>query len=96
MVFFVIILLISCTKFGKNVTVKGRVLNPITGEGIPNVELELLRGTGGLPGGYKSVKSTKTDASGNFEIQLDFRGFAKGVYQIHFIENGQTVKICVL
>lgn len=30
------------------------------------------------------------------ERQLDFRGFAKGVYQIHFIENGQTVKICVL
>jgi hypothetical protein len=26
-------------------------------------------------------------------IELDLRGFAKGVYQIHFIENGQTVKI---
>ncbi len=28
-------------------------------------------------------------------IELDFKGFAKGVYQIHFIENGQTIKICV-
>jgi hypothetical protein len=30
------------------------------------------------------------------ERQLDFKGFAKGIYHIHFIENGQTVKICVL
>ena len=29
-------------------------------------------------------------------IELDFKGFAKGVYQIHFIENGQTIKICVI
>jgi hypothetical protein len=30
------------------------------------------------------------------EIQLDFDGFAKGIYSIHFGENAQTVKICVL
>jgi putative effector of murein hydrolase LrgA (UPF0299 family) len=29
-------------------------------------------------------------------IELDFRGFAKGIYQIHFVENGQTIKICVI
>ncbi len=31
--------IISCTKFGKNVTVKGRVLNPLTGEGIAGEEV---------------------------------------------------------
>jgi hypothetical protein len=25
---------LSCTKFGKNVTIEGRVVNPITGQGI--------------------------------------------------------------
>jgi hypothetical protein len=91
-------LLCTCTKFGKNVTIKGRVLNPITGEGIPNVELELLRGTGGLPGGYKSVKSTKTDASGNFEISkggLSTYSLACRVssdyYQIGWIKDGVNV-----
>jgi hypothetical protein len=35
------------------------------------------------------------DSNGEIVV-LDFKGFAKGVYQIHFINNGQTVKICVL
>lgn len=35
----------TCTKFGKNVTVKGRVLNPITGEGIAGEEVWLMRST---------------------------------------------------
>jgi hypothetical protein len=29
-------------------------------------------------------------------IELDFKGFAKGIYQVHFIEKGQTIKICLL
>ena len=32
-------MLSTCTKFGKNVTVKGRVLNPLTGEGIAGDEV---------------------------------------------------------
>lgn len=58
----------SCTKVGKNVTVTGHVLNPITGEGISGAELHLLRGTGGIPGGYKSIKEAFTDETGYFEI----------------------------
>lgn len=59
---------LGCTKFGKNVTVKGKVVNPITGVGISGVTLNLQRTTAGLPGGYKTVKSTTTDANGDFEI----------------------------
>lgn len=47
----------SCTKFGKTDTAKGRVLNPVTGEGISGVELKLLKSTAGLPGGNKAVKT---------------------------------------
>ena len=58
----------SCTKFGKNVTLKGRVLNPVTGEGIEGAEVKLYRIAGGYDSNYKTIKSTTTDASGNFEL----------------------------
>jgi hypothetical protein len=29
---FILVMITSCTKLGKNVTLKGRVMNPITGE----------------------------------------------------------------
>lgn len=65
---FSICILFSCTKFGKTDTAKGRVVNPITGEGIADVEMHLLKSTSGLPGGNKSVKSVTTDANGYYEI----------------------------
>ncbi|TSJ40001.1 carboxypeptidase-like regulatory domain-containing protein [Fluviicola chungangensis] len=67
---FLIILLfsVSCTKFGKNMTVKGRVLNPITGEGISNVPVIIYRSTLDYPSGSKRVKETTTDSDGYFEI----------------------------
>ena len=34
-----VFVLFSCTKFGKNVTIDGRVENPITGEGISGAEI---------------------------------------------------------
>ncbi len=61
---------LSCTKLGKNVTIEGRVMNPIKGEGIEGIELELLRTTAGLPGGYKSVKSTNSNSDGSYERNL--------------------------
>ncbi|AEA43805.1 hypothetical protein [Fluviicola taffensis] len=61
-------LVISCTKFGKTDTAKGRVLNPVTGEGISGVELKLLKSTAGLPGGNKAVKTATTDGDGFYEI----------------------------
>ncbi|WP_246073874.1 carboxypeptidase-like regulatory domain-containing protein [Fluviicola chungangensis] len=63
-----IILISSCTKFGKNVTIKGRVVNPITGEGIPNAPVVMYRSTLDYPSGSKRVKETTTDSDGYFEI----------------------------
>ena len=33
------LIFISCTKLGKNITVKGCVLNTVAGKGIPDVEV---------------------------------------------------------
>jgi hypothetical protein len=66
--FLLFALAFSCTKFGKNVTIKGKVLNPITGEGIPNVEIWLQKSTLELPGGLKTIKTATTDANGNYEL----------------------------
>jgi hypothetical protein len=61
--------LFSCTKIGKNLTVKRKVVNPLTGEPFPGVKAELLvSGTLQLPGGGKEIKSTVTDENGNFEL----------------------------
>lgn len=65
---FILICLNNCTKIGKNMTVKGRVMNPITGEGIPDIPIELQKTSKGLPGGFKTVKTIYTNENGNFEI----------------------------
>ena len=60
---------LSCTKIGRNITVKGRVLNPITGEGYEGATIELIKSENlQYNGGYKEVKHTLSDANGNFEI----------------------------
>ena len=41
--YFIVIAIASCTKFGKNVTLKGRVMNPVTSEGIEGAEVKLYR-----------------------------------------------------
>jgi hypothetical protein len=61
--------LAGCTKFGKNVTVKGRVVNPITGEGIPDIRVFMYKATNtSLPADYKTVKEDHTDSEGSFEL----------------------------
>lgn len=60
--------LFSCTKFGKTYRVKGKVINPITGEGFAGAEVSLSRNTIGIPGGSKVQKTVKTDENGNFDI----------------------------
>ncbi len=69
-VFFTLFIFLfgGCTKFGKNVTIKGRVLNPITGEGIEGAEIWLQKTTLGLPGGLKTVKKVTSSADGSFEL----------------------------
>ncbi len=49
-------------------TVKGRVMNPVTGEGIEGAEVKLLKIVGSYDSNYKTIKSAITDASGNFEL----------------------------
>ena len=58
----------SCTKFGKNVTVKGRVLNPVTGQGIEGAEVKLYKLVGFYDAKHKAIQSATTDASGYFEL----------------------------
>jgi|SRR5690554_3530896 len=92
----------SCTKFGKNVTIEGRVENPITGEGISGVEIALQKETLGIPGGTKSIKEVYTDANGNFELnKFSFRASqviantstAGDYYSIGWHKDGEYVSI---
>ncbi len=71
--FTILILLSGCTKFGKNVYVDGRVYNPITGEGIPNIPIRLYRNTidskDPLGVGSKTLETTTTDANGYYKVE---------------------------
>jgi hypothetical protein len=61
--------LFSCTKFGKNVIIKGRAYNPVTGEGLAGVTFSLQKGTyWGWNGGYTTFKTATSDENGNFEL----------------------------
>lgn len=65
----------SCTKFGKNITVKGAVLNPITEETISGIKVRLIKSENlKLYGGYKTIKETTTDANGQFELSAGRTG----------------------
>src|SRR5690554_6271414 len=92
----------SCTKFGKNVTIEGRVINPVTGEGISGVKIVLEKETLEIPGGIKSIKEVYTDANGSFELnKFSFRasqitantGTAGDYYKIGWYKNGEYVSI---
>ena len=62
------IFLLGCTKVGKNMTIKGRAVNPITGEGIPGARVFLSRSKLDIGSATKIVKETTTDENGSFEI----------------------------
>jgi hypothetical protein len=67
------LLIFSCNK---KYHVVGRVYNPVNGEGLANVKVELLQDNfGGIDGGgSKEVATTLTDANGNYD--LSFKGQA--------------------
>ncbi|MDX1651105.1 MAG: hypothetical protein R3277_01350 [Brumimicrobium sp.] len=59
----------SCTKVGRNITVKGKVINPITGTRYPDLKVQLVKSQSlSLPGGFKEIKHTFTDENGEFEL----------------------------
>ena len=61
--------ILSCTKVGRNITVKGKVLNPLTGTTYEGIKVQLIRSKNlQLPGGYTEIKHTHTDANGEFEL----------------------------
>ncbi|MCC6701510.1 MAG: hypothetical protein IT221_08300 [Fluviicola sp.] len=95
---FFIAFLFSCTKFGRTHTAKGRVMNPITGEGIPDVEMKLLKSTLGLPGGKKSVKEATSNSDGFFEISKSGLNVyylqcntSADYYELGWFENGHQI-----
>lgn len=62
--------LTTCTKFGENIHVKGKVINPTTGVGIANVKIELQKKTTfEFATGFKAVETVYTDNNGEFEIR---------------------------
>lgn len=52
----------SCTKIGKNVTIKGRVINPVNNEPIAEKKVYLYRNN------FKTIKRTNTNENGEFEL----------------------------
>lgn len=61
--------ILSCTKVGRNITVKGKVLNPLTGTTYEDIKVQLVRIKNlQLPGGFTEIKHTHTDANGEFEL----------------------------
>lgn len=73
-IFLVSILIFSCTKGGGNIYIEGRVFNPVTGDGIKGIEIDLLRNkfggaVGAQSGGVKLCELVYTDENGHFEIK---------------------------
>jgi hypothetical protein len=90
-----VFVLFSCTKIGRNVTIKGKVVNPVTNEPIEGIEAWFQKSTNGLPGGYKTIKEEITDVNGEFEINASRAGThyirlgdVKGNYRLGWYENG--------
>ncbi|TSJ39996.1 carboxypeptidase-like regulatory domain-containing protein [Fluviicola chungangensis] len=83
----------GCTKFGKNVTIKGRVMNPITGQGIEGAEIWLQKTAGGYDGGWKTVKTATSGSDGTFELnKLGLAGYSAvcGKFSGDYYELGWT------
>src|SRR5690554_1403382 len=85
------IVLISCNK---KVTLKGRVLNPVTNQGIEGFTIAVSADTWELPGGAKPVGQTTSGADGSFVLEFkrsgyDFSVYKEGYYNIGWYQNGE-------
>ncbi len=74
LLFITMLLLFSCTKEGKTISVEGRVYNPLTDEGIEGIELRVFEGTssGGAPASQSSdsrrIDETFTNEDGVYQL----------------------------
>ncbi len=88
-----IIVLISCSR---KVTLKGRVLNPVTNQGIEGFTIAVSADTWELPGGAKLVGETTSDANGDFVLEFKKSGYyfsvyKEGYYSIGWYQNGEIL-----
>ncbi len=81
----------SCTKFGKNVYVDGRVYNPVTGEGIEGIPIKLYRtkidSKDPLGESSKTLETTTTDANGYYKMEHLASPFNKVLIQLNSVDN---------
>jgi len=104
MCFLLLATLTTCTKFGKNVYVDGRVYNPITNEGIEGISIKLYRSKidskDPLGTAYKTLETTTTDANGYYKMEHLASPFNKvyvqlnsaGNHPIGWVDYGNTVE----
>lgn len=64
----VLLMTLSCTKIGKNITAEGYVIDPVTGKGIKDVKISITKAIPGKSISYQEVKPTFSDENGYFEI----------------------------
>jgi len=91
---FIIILSVVFMSCNRKTTLKGRVMNPITGEGIAGATISASKTTMELPGGYKTVEQTTSDANGDFVLEFKKSASNIGVstgdyYNIGWYQNGE-------
>ncbi|MFA5574388.1 MAG: carboxypeptidase-like regulatory domain-containing protein [Brumimicrobium sp.] len=92
-IFFIIVLGVTFMSCNRKTTLKGRVMNPITGEGIGGATISASKTTLELPGGYKTVEQTTSDANGDFLLEFKKSAANIGVstgnyYDIGWYQNG--------
>jgi len=92
-IFFIIVLGVTFMSCNRKTTLKGRVMNPITGEGIEGATISASKTTLELPGGYKTVEQTTSDANGDFLLEFKKSAANIGVstgnyYDIGWYQNG--------
>src|SRR5690554_4453991 len=92
-IFFIIVLGVTFMSCNRKTTLKGRVMNPITGEGIEGATISASKTTMELPGGYKTVEQTTSNANGEFFLEFKKSAANIGVstgnyYDIGWYQNG--------
>ncbi len=94
LVVFIIIFSSVFMSCNRKTTLKGRVMNPITGEGIAGATISASKITMELPGGYKTVEQTTSDTNGDFLLKFKKSASSIGVstgnyHNIGWYQNGE-------